>query len=127
MLKKKVMTPLRCRALQRPGADRATSQRGHDFLLQHSLLPVPLHPHQRTEAARALPGRAHLMRGAAIFATPGGELRWRRCLANAVLVAAMLGCAALLLDPPARTVFYPACPIHQYLGILCPGCRSEEH
>ena len=50
----------------------------------------------------------------------------RRCLAGALLAAAFLACAALLIYPPTQTSFYPACPIHQYLGIDCPGCGATR-
>jgi hypothetical protein len=46
----------------------------------------------------------------------------RRYLAHLLLASALLLCALLLFYPPARTSFYPACPIHQYLHIDCPGC-----
>ena len=32
----------------------------------------------------------------------------------------------LWLYPPARASFYPACPIHLYLGLLCPGCGATR-
>jgi hypothetical protein len=40
-----------------------------------------------------------------------------------MLVAAA---GVLLLFPPAQYSFYPQCPIHQYLGILCPGCGTTR-
>lgn len=53
-------------------------------------------------------------------------LRVRRCIANAVLAGALLFSAALLFYPPARISLYPACPIHQYFGIDCPGCGATR-
>jgi len=47
-------------------------------------------------------------------------------LANALFASALLLCAVLLLYPPARTSFYPACPIHRYLHIDCPGCGATR-
>lgn len=35
-------------------------------------------------------------------------------------------CAVLLLWPPGRSSCYPSCPIHQYLGIECPGCGATR-
>ena len=35
-------------------------------------------------------------------------------------------CAALLLYPPSHQSLYPACPFHEYLGILCPGCGATR-
>jgi hypothetical protein len=32
----------------------------------------------------------------------------------------------LLRFPPTQYGFYPQCPIHQYLGILCPGCGTTR-
>jgi hypothetical protein len=56
----------------------------------------------------------------------GAKLRRRRLLAHALLGAALLLCGALLLDPPSHASFYPLCPIHRYLGILCPGCGATR-
>lgn len=50
----------------------------------------------------------------------------RRILALFLLAAALLLCAALLVYPPTRFSFYPACPIHQFLGIDCPGCGATR-
>ena len=55
-----------------------------------------------------------------------GPLRRRRIFANTLLAAAVLLCAALLLYPPTRYSIYPLCPIHQYFGILCPGCGATR-
>lgn len=49
----------------------------------------------------------------------------RRNLANLLLAAALLACAVLQFYPPARG-FYPACPIHKFLGIDCPGCGATR-
>jgi hypothetical protein len=38
----------------------------------------------------------------------------------------VLVCAVLLVYPPGRTNFYPACPIYEYLGIDCPGCGATR-
>jgi hypothetical protein len=32
----------------------------------------------------------------------------------------------LLRFPPAHYSFYPQCPIHHYLHILCPGCGTTR-
>lgn len=38
-----------------------------------------------------------------------------------------IGAAAILLRfPPAEYSFYPQCPIHNLLGILCPGCGTTR-
>lgn len=47
-------------------------------------------------------------------------------MAHSLLVAALLLCGVLLLFPPARFSLYPACPIHQLLGIDCPGCGATR-
>jgi hypothetical protein len=119
------------RALQRPRADRPLAQRCHDLLLQHPVLPVPLHAHQRTEARRALPGRGDLMRAAhsqwqrPVDSRADAVLKRRRFLAHLLLGSALLLCALLLIYPPTRTGFYPTCPIHQFLGIDCPRMRRH--
>lgn len=47
---------------------------------------------------------------------------------NANLVAIAVASAAVLLYrfPPQRYGFYPACPVHRYLHLLCPGCGSTR-
>ncbi len=43
------------------------------------------------------------------------------------MLAAALALAALLrLFPPTRYPFYPPCPFHTLLGILCPGCGGTR-
>ncbi|HWB31570.1 MAG TPA: DUF2752 domain-containing protein [Acidobacteriaceae bacterium] len=54
------------------------------------------------------------------------SLRRRRIAANTTLAAALVLCAALVLFPPSRFTIYPQCPVHQYLGILCPGCGATR-
>lgn len=56
----------------------------------------------------------------------GSPLTQRRWLANALLAAAALLCAALVLYPPALTSLYPACPIHEAFGLDCPGCGATR-
>lgn len=54
--------------------------------------------------------------------------RYRRFVHSpaAAILAAAVAAAILLLFPPAQYSFYPQCPIHQYLGILCPGCGTTR-
>ena len=42
--------------------------------------------------------------------------------AAAPAIIAALATAILLRFPPVLYSFYPRCPIHHYLHILCPGC-----
>jgi Protein of unknown function (DUF2752) len=42
------------------------------------------------------------------------------------LSATALLYVSLLLFPPARYSFYPPCPVHLYLGIVCPGCGATR-
>ena len=39
-----------------------------------------------------------------------------------------MGAAASVLYrfPPERFGFYPRCPIHEYTGLLCPGCGGTR-
>ena len=50
----------------------------------------------------------------------------RRLAAHAVFACALFTCSALLLLPPAKFAIYPLCPIHKYLGLLCPGCGATR-
>jgi len=54
-----------------------------------------------------------------------GDVAWqrRRWLAHALLVGGVLVCAALVIWPAG---FFPACPIHLWLGIECPGCGATR-
>jgi len=57
---------------------------------------------------------------------PAAKLARRRWIANSLLAAAILFCAILIAFPPGRFAFYPACPIHEYLHIDCPGCGATR-
>ena len=50
--------------------------------------------------------------------------------ANLALAAALSICALLVAVlyrfPPDRSTFYPPCPIHQFTGLLCPGCGATR-
>lgn len=37
-----------------------------------------------------------------------------------------LTATVLLLFPPEHFGFYPQCPIHEYLHLLCPGCGATR-
>jgi hypothetical protein len=54
------------------------------------------------------------------------SLRRRRYLAHTLLAAAVVVCAGLIIWPPEGIAFYPQCPIHEYLGIFCPGCGATR-
>ena len=43
-----------------------------------------------------------------------------------LLLAAPLALLCLRVFPPDRFPFYPPCPIHQYTGLLCPGCGATR-
>ena len=53
-------------------------------------------------------------------------LRSRRAIANTAVFLTVLLCSALIFFPPTRFAFYPQCPIHEYLGLLCPGCGATR-
>jgi hypothetical protein len=44
--------------------------------------------------------------------------------ANAALALTLFALATLALHPESR--FYLPCPIHEYLGLLCPGCGATR-
>ena len=46
--------------------------------------------------------------------------------AAAPLVILIAGAGVLLRFPPDEYSFYPQCPIHSYLHILCPGCGATR-
>ena len=50
----------------------------------------------------------------------------RRAIAAATLLAAATGATILTRFPPTQYTFYPRCPVHAYLGILCPGCGATR-
>jgi len=54
------------------------------------------------------------------------SLNRRRSIAAVALVAALSAVAVLAIASPAAARFYPACPIHRYLGVLCPGCGATR-
>lgn len=54
------------------------------------------------------------------------NLAKRRLIANALLLLTMSCVALLYWFAPATHGFYPVCPIHEYLGILCPGCGATR-
>ena len=49
--------------------------------------------------------------------------RARASLALGLSGAALL---ALRLTPPALYALLPRCPVHRYLGLLCPGCGATR-
>jgi hypothetical protein len=52
--------------------------------------------------------------------------RRRSTIAHALAAFALLSCSALIFFPPTRFNLYPQCPVHKYLGLLCPGCGSTH-
>jgi hypothetical protein len=46
--------------------------------------------------------------------------------AAAPLAVVGMAVALLLRFPPAQSVFYPRCPIYEYLHLQCPGCGATR-
>jgi hypothetical protein len=42
------------------------------------------------------------------------------------IVAAAASVGLLYRFPPEANGFYPVCPIHQFTGLLCPGCGATR-
>ena len=53
-------------------------------------------------------------------------IQGRRILAASVAAGSVMGIALLLRFPPAQYGFYPRCPVHEYLHLLCPGCGATR-
>jgi hypothetical protein len=50
----------------------------------------------------------------------------QRLIAHALFACTLFVCFALYIAPPDRISFWPTCPIHQFLGIECPGCGATR-
>ncbi|HEX3877128.1 MAG TPA: DUF2752 domain-containing protein [Bryobacteraceae bacterium] len=46
--------------------------------------------------------------------------------AIAPLAVLTLAAVVLLRFPPAQNIFYPRCPIQEYLHLQCPGCGATR-
>jgi hypothetical protein len=58
---------------------------------------------------------------------PGARSRTADILRAAVPPAIISVAAILLLRfPPAQYSFYPRCPVHDLLGLQCPGCGATR-
>jgi hypothetical protein len=53
-------------------------------------------------------------------------IQGRRILAVSAAAGSVMGIALLLRFPPAQYGFYPECPVHAYLHLLCPGCGATR-
>ena len=51
--------------------------------------------------------------------------RARRRRTHCLLAGIAAGCGALVAYPGLGAAL-PACPIHEYLGVLCPGCGATR-
>jgi hypothetical protein len=54
------------------------------------------------------------------------SLNRRRWLANLVAIAIAAATWVLRVFPPARSRFYPRCPIFSWLHLYCPGCGGTR-
>jgi hypothetical protein len=73
--------------------------------------------------------RPHTSEGDLSSADSNLSARGKRATrAQLVSFAFLLAATALLLlyFPPEQYTFYPQCPVHRYLGILCPGCGATR-
>lgn len=52
--------------------------------------------------------------------------RARRLLAHGIFAVVLLSLTVLRLCPARVSWLYPQCPIHYYLGLLCPGCGTTR-
>jgi len=52
------------------------------------------------------------------------SLPWSFWLAGVIGLAMAMVLVVLYLFDPATHGFYPICPLHQFTGLLCPGCGT---
>lgn len=53
------------------------------------------------------------------------DWRVRRTRTHCLLAGVALVCGALVVYPKLGAAL-PACPIHEYFGVLCPGCGATR-
>ena len=60
-------------------------------------------------------------------ATPGiTEALRRKLLANCLVLAVLAASGVILRSPALCASLIPKCPVHEYLGWLCPGCGATR-